>query len=719
MKHRMKRLLAVIAFAAGIAGIIASASTPAQTSGTTSTAATAAASNTADLVEKVEILTKARTAVDVPLNEPRAIDLGLVNVPGIDKSLTNGVTAKAYTRYVSVQGRNIGQVVLTGVEKDGRQEALDASSFTAQFDLSKPQLDPAADVLINGDKQQLKAALEKLAAAPATKKEKEEPVEVKQGAGAQQGGQSSQGNDIAAGYQTPSAVQLAAEPTESVQVSTDGCPIRIDIAQLKAIQQNKTVTSKGGAVQSESGCSDSSQSFPLLKSFAACSDKVDMEALIATAQYKLYYIDAGGATVEVSDCTPDTDKVFAIVEKFDACTVALDYEKQTATPQSALVYSNDANTQVQVRGCEASTSKAGVPLVATTDGCSIRHDFTAGKSYQQGTFTYTLDGVLYQARGCADNGTIYPQSKIYTDSTGAYVCNPVVDQNAKTVALQSRIQITVNSLSQYITDCTPDTSTLAVQVTTDGCTDPANWLHDISAGVSYGQERFYFLDGGQRKYINSCQNSTTTYQQHIEITGWQNHDAQLFAYALTTIYIDTDAGRYNIKTSEVLAGATQMPYQLVHTVDQPNGTSSYDGCNAYRATDKVEVYTRPDETEYDKKIGDGATTGPTDVCVKTLTDTRRVNSGMYWGVIASGCGDNDCTYMIHRFGQFWLQDDVQKFVVKNTETGETVSTTCNFMHGWNYYSTNSRSTGIEEVSGTIGDPPPGPWQTLSVPPCPY
>src|SRR3546814_13458517 len=75
-----------------------------------------------------------------------------------------------------------------------------------------------------------------------------------------------------------------------------------------------------------------------------------MEALIATAQYKLYYIDAGGATVEVSDCTPDTDKVFAIVEKFDACTVALDYEKQTATPQSALVYANEANSQVQVRG---------------------------------------------------------------------------------------------------------------------------------------------------------------------------------------------------------------------------------------------------------------------------------------------------------------------------------------------------------------------------------
>lgn len=718
MLHRLKRLLAVIAFVAGAAGISVSPSTPAQTAAGSKPTSTAEGS-TADLAEKVAILTKSRTAVDVPLNEPRAIDLGLVNVPGIEKSLTEGVTAKAYTRYVTVQGRNIGQIVLTGVEKNGRQETLNSSDFTAQFDLTKPQLDPAADVVINGDRPQLKAALEKLAAAPAEKKEQEQPVEVKQSAGAQQGGQSTQGNDIAAGYQTPSAIQVAPAAAESVQVSTDGCPIRIDVAQLKAIQQNKTITSKGGAVESESGCSDSSQTFPLQKSYSVCTDKVDLDNRTATAQYKLFYIDAGGATQEISDCTPDADKVFAIVEKFDACTVALDYDQKTATPRSALIYANDSNTEVQVRGCDASETKSAVPLVATTDSCSIRHDFTAGKSYQQGTYTYTLDGVTYQAGGCTDNGTVYPQSKIYTDSSGAYVCNPVVDQNAKTVALQSRIQITVNSLSQFITDCTPDTSTLAVQVTTDGCNDPANWLHDISAGVSYGQERYFFVDGGQRKYITSCQNSTTTYMQHVEITGWQNHDAQLFSYALTTVYIDTDSGRYNIKTSEVLPGETQMPYQLVKTVDQPNGASSYNGCNAYRETDKVEVYSRPDETEYDKKIGTGATVGPVDVCVKTLTDTRRVNSGMYWGVIASGCygSENDICYK--RYGQFWLQDDVQKFIVKNTETGETVSTTCNFMHAWNYYSTNSRSTGIEEVSGTIGDPPPGPWQTLSVPPCPY
>src|SRR3546814_10902984 len=113
MLHRLKRLLAVIAFVAGAAGISVSPSTPAQTAAGSKPTSTAEGS-TADLAEKVAILTKSRTAVDVPLSEPRAIDLGLVNVPGIEKSLTEGVTAKAYTRYVTVQGRNIGQIVQIG-----------------------------------------------------------------------------------------------------------------------------------------------------------------------------------------------------------------------------------------------------------------------------------------------------------------------------------------------------------------------------------------------------------------------------------------------------------------------------------------------------------------------------------------------------------------------------------------------------------------------------
>jgi hypothetical protein len=620
------------------------------------------------LAEKIDILTKARTAVDIPLNEPRSVDLSLMNVPGIERNLTEGVTAKAYTRYVDVNNRKIGQVVLVGVEKNGRQEALNATDFTSQFDMTKPQIDPAADVLVKGDRAQLRAALEKLATKPEEKKE--EPTKAQQQAAAPQSSSGQRQNDLAGGYQTPSAINVAPAPEESVRVTTDGCSIRIDLAQLRAIQQTKAVTSKGSAVQSETDCTDSSKGFPLIRSYSVCSDQVDVEGRTAQAQFKLYYINEGGATVEVTDCTPDSDKMFQIVEKYESCTIALDYIGKLATPRAALVYMDANNREVQVRGCEASEAKPAVPLVATLDGCSIRHDFGNIKSLQQGTYHYTLEGVTYQAGACTDNGTEYPHSKIYTDASGAYICQPIIDQNANTVALQSRIRITVGSLSQYINDCTPDTSTLAVLSTTDGCHNAALWDHDMAASRSYGQERFYFIDAGARKYLGACQSSQVTFTHKIQITGYQNHDGQLFSYALTTVYIEPPAGRYDIKISEVLPGAQQVPYELTGTTELINGISTYAGCNATRQTDRVARWKRPDTTMYDKKIGTGAPVGPVDVCTNTqvstvskLTATRAYAGYGHEGGVSNG----SCEV---RYTSFQLMER------KNAENGTVIAQYC-------------------------------------------
>lgn len=724
MNIMVKGLLALVA--GGLVGVMGIAGLAlAQTPGKPA----AEEASAAELAEKVEIITRAKVTADVPLNEPRAIDLGLVRVPGIDRSLTEGVTAKAYTRYVAVQGKNIGQVVLVGVEKNGRQESLNSADFTAQFDLTKPQIDPAAEVAVKGDRAQLKEALERLAAAP-EKKEKEEPTVAKQTNAAQQGGGGGQKqNDIAGGYQTPSAIAVAPEPEESVQVSTDGCTIRIDVAQLQAIQQSKSVTTKGGAVQSETACSDSNETYPLQRSYSVCSDQVDIDARKATAQFKLFYVNKGAATVEVSDCAPDPDKVFNIVEQFEGCTIQLDYAEKLAVPRSSLIYVNQNNSQVQVRGCEPSEAKAAVPLVATTDVCSIRHNFPGSTSHQQGTYIYTLEGVTYQAGTCTDNGTVYPHSKVYTDAAGAYICQPVVNPQAQTVALQSRIRITVNGLSQYITDCTPDSSTLNIQSTTEGCADPSTWTHDLAAGQSFVQERFFFLDNSQRKYITNCQNSNVMIQHFVETTGWQHHDAQLFSYPLKTVYITPASGRYDIKTSEVLQGAVQMPYELMATEDRPSGATTYQGCDAYRETAKVEVYERPDGSEYLKPIGAGETVGPTNVCVSTLVNTQRIVMG--WRYVyhpenpyCYSVGESDaCDYPWYRHS---AEEDVQKFEVKNTETGQVVSTTCKMMHNNFAYYTGG------QIGGTVrwnaqwnagqwhsGDWGPSQGQTVSVPPCPY
>ncbi|MBL4940726.1 MAG: hypothetical protein JKY81_03590 [Colwellia sp.] len=571
----------------------------------------------ADIAPKTSIRARVKVLTNISLNTPRAIDLGSIVVPGASKDLTSGVTLKAYARYVEFEGRKIAQIVLAGVEKNGQIETLPSQGFSTQLELVEPNLDPDTEVVIEGDGAAMIAALKRLADNSQTPpKETIIGQDTTNQSQKQEAGSPIRQNDQASSYQSPDPVQVADAPVESVAISSDGCAVRIDTAQMKAIQQTKTITSLGGAITNESACSDSSDGFPLAKSYTVCSDAVDMTARTATAQYVLYYVDAGGARKEVTECATDTEKAFPIVEKPSACTIFLDYAANQAVPQSSLIYLNDNNQEIQVRGCEASETKLSVPMIQTTNGCSIRHDFTARKSYQQGTFTYLLDGVSYQAGGCTDDGTIYPQNQIYMDASGQDVCAPTIDLAGGTVTLQSRLQISVGGMGQYISDCTPDTTgQLAITATTNGCDNPMIWDHDVVATQSYAKERFYYLRNGLPKYVTDCQRSQVVYPHQYQTTGYQNHDDQLFAYPLDTVYITPPSGRYDVQVSQVLSGATQMPYQLTGTTTRANGTVSYVACDKFADTDNLELWLRPDATTYEKSIGPGTPVGPTNACV--------------------------------------------------------------------------------------------------------
>ena len=89
------------------------------------------------LVEKVNIITRTKTPTELPENDPVALDLGFVDIPGVSKTLTEGVTAKAYARYVSVDDMKIGQLVLSSVGKGNRTEPLNSDNFVAQFNLDQ------------------------------------------------------------------------------------------------------------------------------------------------------------------------------------------------------------------------------------------------------------------------------------------------------------------------------------------------------------------------------------------------------------------------------------------------------------------------------------------------------------------------------------------------------------------------------------------------------
>ena len=121
-----------------------------------------------------------------------------------------------------------------------------------------------------------------------------------------------------------------------------------------------------------------------------CVDKASQPECKTDADCKTYYkCQDGKCAVKYpcksdTDCLKDEDKVFDITEKTSACSVYLDYNEMMAVPQASLVYVNASNNEVQVRSCEPSEEIAPVPLVSVTDGCSIRHDFAAGRSYQTG-----------------------------------------------------------------------------------------------------------------------------------------------------------------------------------------------------------------------------------------------------------------------------------------------------------------------------------------------
>lgn len=557
------------------------------------------------LVQKVKIITRTKQVTELPENEPVALDLGLVDVPGVSKNLTEGVTANAYARFVSVDDMKIGQLVLSSVEKNSRVEALNSDNFVAQFDIEQPSLDPSLPISVEGNQAELKAALERLASLQEEeeKEEKEEEV-ADSGVGASSGsvGSNAGSNPDASSYSTPSALDVGKEPVIVTDITTEGCQIRVDLNQLQAIQQTRVATYTDGSPE-YSDCADGDVRFDIKPSYTCAYDE-DLVTMKATANFIYYYADASGARQEIGECQPDEEKVFDIVEDASLCTINIDYTVPEVITRAKLVYTNHNGRLEVVRDCAPSATVPPVKMTATTEGCDIRDDFLAGYSYERSKYTYELNGVPY-ATACQDNGIQFKQETVYKNENGDFICTPIVSQRTGTVTMQSRVEIIANGMPQYRTACTPDTATKGIRATIEGCEDPTKWTHNLSSGQSYGSERYYYLFDDEREYVTDCQDSATIYTHQIEITGWQPHDEKLFAYQLTTVYIEnTPVGRHNIILSGVIEGTVQTPYTYINTTQDRNGEVTYEECTRLDSRDEVENYERPNGTIHKVVVGE-------------------------------------------------------------------------------------------------------------------
>lgn len=524
---------------------------------------------------------------------------------------TKGVSIIGYSQYVEVEGQKVGQVIVTELEKDGRTATLDPNAFNAQFDLKDALLTTENEIEIGGDRAALIEALRLLGTV---EEEEEKEEEVQQAGTDEQAASASNGvaNEQASGYETPERVETDVEPTISVETTTNGCSVRVDYPQQVAVQQSKTVYYEDGVAGKEDPCSDSEVRYPLQKSYEVCKDEVDMAAMTATAKYTWFYVDQGQSRNDVSDCEADAEKVFDIVEK-QSCSVQLDFEQEQAIIQTALVYNNANGLESKVRDCQASVSIDPLPLIMDTETCSFKHNFAAEYSEEMGTWIYEYDGVIYQATLCTNTEVNFSHSKIYKTSSGADLCTVFVDIDGGKATPQYRIQISPNGQDQFITECTPDEAgALNIAATTNGCEDPLAWEHDLAAGISYGTKR-YFYENPTRVYVTDCLRSNITYEHDLTTTGWQNHDDLKSSYPLKTVTINVDGTEYEIASSQVMPGATLVPYVYEESRDEVVG-NSYSGCDVVRETAEVEVYKRRDGTDFFETIGPGDPIGPINAC---------------------------------------------------------------------------------------------------------
>lgn len=686
------------------------------------------AANPPAVTDKVAVPIWPVTTVKLPDVQPVEASFSLGKIEGVAPELVTGVTAKGYTRKVDVQNQSIGQILVVSVAKGQREETISAEGLQAQFDAKQTDsLFPEKTVEVSGSKAALVAALERLAAPKEEKDKKETKDDVSQNPVSS--GKSN--NDEASSYRSPTVTSAAPEtkdPVTDLRPTTNDCPIRIDLAQGVAIQQSKIQTFTDGALTNDGSCTDSEISYKLKKSYPSCpTDIVDMDAMKAWPQFQWYYVDDAAGNHPVGECQKDEETAYTITEDEKQCPVSIDFLEQKAIPQSAFVYigRNNAVTQVPGKGCAASTKTAAVPLVENKAACPMRHDYTNTLTHELSMWTYVLGGVTYQAAPCADTGRTFVQDLVYADATGAYICPAITNMTTKKATLQYRRRITVDGTPQFITDCTPDTSTQDILSTSAPCMDPSTWTHDLNANISYGQERFYYKrQDGTPEYVTACQTSTVTYPHDVKVTGYQNHDDQLWAYPLSTVTITVNNKPYTVASSVVLPGAAQWQYVLEGTVDQPTGNNKWDGCKAYRERDRYEQYTRPDETEYLKRIGTSTPITVADICVTTVVKSQQFQTGYGNSAPVSGSGGTcDQWSCIITWANYAWYQTVNRTEKKNPESGEVVSSSCGFANGGGWKGTSSSSQGgcYSLQQCVIDSPPPAgarEVQTLSVPPCP-
>lgn len=407
----------------------------------------------------------------------------------------------------------------------------------------------------------------------------------------------------------PPQLQLADDTVETVTVATDaygttsdGCEPVLNEDQSEIIIME--APTKNGEVTGP--CVESLETAPVKSSYVGCDYEVNEDELTAYAKARRYYTYGANTTYLEDDCEPDTEIAFEIYETGDGCQVVANVAEGFAQQHTKLQFLGRRNELNPVGDCAA---RDGEKFPIVMDSCeSMRDDFPAGVTWARERPMYELpDGRLQAAGECVDSDDFYVHQKDYS------VCDAMPDYQENKLYQQYRIKIAVTGAQEFRTAvCQPDTTAIAnLEETGTGC---ESYHYDYD-GYSLGAVRIVRTDTGD--VVRECAEGAVRYEHQREAQGWQRDDANLQALPAEAVYITLPqpSGKTYVEQAVVRDDAQPEAYTLLRTYLK-NTDVEYlaDSCDAYQNRDTIQVYERPDGTEYEHNAGAASALGPNPAC---------------------------------------------------------------------------------------------------------
>ena len=410
---------------------------------------------------------------------------------------------------------------------------------------------------------------------------------------------------------------LTPEPNTRIEIVKDGCPIRLDYDNDRAIVQNKAITYTDDVKTNETECTDSLEYFLIKKDYLCenCSDYVDLEAMTACPTYEKYYTNAEGSRIALST-EPEKDETqeFPIISDSAECPPHINLEDMTASKQVELIYQDRVNARKVAKICHVPDSAEETPITLTRVGCTPTHDFDNNWSIDQQKSVFSLDGQEHVALGCREVG------RPIRHEFDTAVCTSNINVDDRVVSVMGRRFVMIDDEKIYLSDCEPIQSEQVLMESTEGCEH--EYEHKYDERRSYLKKRWYWLDGTYKQFVTPCAKSTEFKEHHEEVTGYQHDDANKRSTRIVTIYINPD-DREDIRENYINPHSPDIPHELVSTIHEPTDSFAYSGCFKITQTSIYRTYRRPDGTTYRLFMGVGTPARSGNLCT-TSTEERQV-----------------------------------------------------------------------------------------------